>query len=101
MAKFLRTCDDLIDTFPELHIDCAAGVAALVGDLLGVPGPRLVNTLLVAAADGNAGLCRYIIETYRPDVTATFGPDGLGLLDVLGMVCCKALPFCCASTVCI
>jgi hypothetical protein len=86
LRKFVRTCAGLIDTFPELHIECDSEVAALVGDLAAEPGPRMVNTLLCVAAHGNAALVGFLVERYAPDLGTTFGSDGLGLLDLVSRV---------------
>ena len=86
LDSFMGLCEMMTDTFPELSLPAdAAQLDALGAIAQQGGGEKMVNTLCLAAACGNAAVARFILAEYAPDLTGGAG-DSSALQLLLGVV---------------
>jgi hypothetical protein len=83
LESFIELCEMMTDTFPELSLPAAndSQLEALAEIAQQGGGDRMINTLCLAAACGNAAVARYILKEYQPQISD--GWDSLELLQDL------------------
>lgn len=79
LCSFIEDCEMMTDTFPELSLPAAddSQLEALA-EIARQGGERMVNTLCLAAACGNASVAQFILKEFEPRVSADW--DALELL---------------------
>ena len=83
LGSFIELCEMMTDTFPELSLPAAddSQLEALAEIAQQGGGERMINTLCLAAACGNASVAQFILKEYEPQIGG--GWDSLELLQGL------------------
>ncbi len=83
LESFIELCEMMSDTFPELSLPAAddSQLEALAEIAQQGGGERMLNTLCLAAACGNAAVARFILKEYQPQINDSW--DSLELLQGL------------------
>ena len=83
LGSFIELCEMMTDTFPELSLPAAddSQLEALAEIAQQGGGERMINTLCLAAACGNASVAQFILKEYEPQIGGEW--DSLELLQGL------------------
>ena len=76
LGSFIGLCEMMTDTFPELEMPAAdSSQLDALGEIAQQGGgERMINTLCIAAACGNASVAQFVLAEYTPQISADWGP---------------------------